>query len=269
MPNIKQIISLREKYAPIQKVNDSFNVNEAKKYIERQEIKKAFASEDFKPLLENINQTRYFSVTAKQQMPEIVKYFESNKKEWVVLMFIDITNFSSKTSNFSPEEITDILDGYYNELFPIIYKHGGEIEKIMGDGVICIFGKPFLKSNNYIDKYNKAQSCARDIIVKFKKTDNSVKIAFHSGEVMYYKTPTPFYEEYTMIGKPLTELYRLESISVNNSINFFAGYNYDRYIDESKITNNFKKSQYWTYNTENVRLKGLGHKTLCYFERAK
>lgn len=269
MPNIKQIISLREKYAPVQKINDSFSVSEAKKYIEGQELKKAFASESFKPLFENINQTKYFSVTAKQQQPDIVKYFERNKKEWVVLLFIDITNFSSRTSKSSPEEITVFLDNYYNELFPIIYKHGGEIEKIMGDGVICIFGKPFLKSNNYIDKYNKAQNCARDIIKKFKDTSNSVKIAFHSGQVMYYKTPTSFYEEYTMIGKTLTELYRLESISVNNSINFFAGSNYDKYIDESKITNNFKKSQYWTYNTENVRLKGLGNKTLCYFERAK
>lgn len=269
MPNIRQIISLRELYAPSQKISDSFSLNEAKNYLEGQELKKAFTSESFKPLLEDINQRKYFSVTAKQQVPEIVKYFESNKKEWVVLMFIDITNFSSKTSKFSPEEITGVLDNYYNKLFPIIYKHGGEIEKIMGDGVICMFGKPFLKSNNYIDKYNKAQSCARDVIVKFKETDNSVKIAFHSGEVMYYKTPTPFYEEYTMIGKPLTELYRLESISVNNSINFFAGSKYDRYIDESKIENNFKKSQYWTYNTENVRLKGLGNKTLCYFERAK
>lgn len=187
----------------------------------------------------------------------------------MVLLFIDITNFSSRTSKLSPEEITDILDGYYNDLFPIIYKHGGEIEKIMGDGVICIFGKPFLNTNDSVEKYNKAQSCARDIIVKFKGTDNSVKIAFHNGEVMYYKTPTSLYEEYTMIGKALTELYRLESISVDNSINFFADSYYDQLINKSKIKNNFKESEYWTCYTEGVKLKGLGVKTLCYFKRAK
>jgi len=269
MPNIKQIISLRERYAPVQKVNDSFSVNETKNYIEGQELKKAFASESFRPLFENINQTKYFSVTAKQQIPEIVKYFENNQKEWVVLLFIDITNFSTKTSKLSPEKITSILDDYYNDLFPIIYKHGGEIEKVMGDGIICIFGKPFLNTEDRVEKYNRAQSCARDIIVKFKETSNSVKIALHNGEVMYYKTPTSLYEEYTMIGKALTELYRLESISVNNSINFFAGSYYDQLIDKSKIKTNFKNSSFWTYYSESVKLKGLGSKTLCYFKRVK
>lgn len=184
-------------------------------------------------------------------------------------LFIDITNFSTKTSKSSPEEITILLDNYYSHLFPIIYKHGGEIEKIMGDGIICIFGKPFLNVKDNVEKYNRAQSCARDIIVKFKDTNYSVKIALHNGEVMYYKTPTSLYEEYTMIGKVLTELYRLESISENNSINFFAGSYYDQLINKSKIKTNFKKSPYWTHYSESVKLKGLGNKTLCYFRRVK
>ena len=42
-----------------------------------------------------------------------------------------------------------------------------------------------------------------------------------------YKNKTENYPEYTMIGKPLTELFRLESVSENNSINYFHISSYD------------------------------------------
>lgn len=88
MPNIKQIISLRERYAPKQKINDSFSINETRNYIEGQELRKAFASENLKPLFENINQRKYFSVTAEKQLPEIIK---------VSIYDNTLTNFANNT----------------------------------------------------------------------------------------------------------------------------------------------------------------------------
>ncbi len=107
-----------------------------------------------------------------------------------------------------------------------IYKHGGEIEKIIGDGIICIFGQPFL-TNSKTDLFSKADSCAKDLIMELKGSDKEVKIALHDGDIMYYKNKTENYPEYTMIGKPLTELFRLEGVSENNSINYYHVSQYD------------------------------------------
>ncbi len=224
MPNLQQIIALRKKYAPLQEISDSFNIQTKKlgDYLEFQELEKAFSVEHFQPLFEHIPKNKFFAVTAKKQTSNIVNYFEKQEKVHVVLLFIDITRFSSKTKSNSPQEVTERLDNYYRELMPIIYKHGGEIEKIMGDGIICIFGKPFLNFSDCNVKYRKAEECAREIINHFKNSSNEVKIALHDGPVIYYKTPTEYYEEYTMIGNTLTELYRLESVSISNSINYYT-----------------------------------------------
>ena len=266
MPNLRQIISLREKYASKERINDSFNIHEAKKHLEFEELQKAIASEDFKVLSENISITKYFSVTAKKQIPDIITYFEKQKKEWVVLLYIDITNFSSKTNELSSEDITQRLDNYYNTLIPIIYEYEGEIEKIMGDGIICIFGAPFLKANNNQEKYIKAESCARKVINTFRTTENDVKIALHDGQIIYYKTPTDYYKEYTMIGKVLTELYRLESVSIPNSINYFQGSTYDKLISGHSLGITIANKN-WASGHRNVILNGIGEKQFKFLTR--
>ena len=47
MPNLQQIIALRRKYAPLQEISDSFNIQtkELGDYLEFQELEKAFSVE--------------------------------------------------------------------------------------------------------------------------------------------------------------------------------------------------------------------------------
>lgn len=262
MPNLQQIIALRKKYIS-QRCNDSFSLeaNELGEYLEFQEIKKAFSSGKIGPINENIKQ-KYFSISTNQQTPDIIKYFEKQKEEEVVLLFIDIAHFSSKTSGYTAKEITSWLDDYYRILIPIIYDKGGEIEKIMGDGIICIFGKPFLNPQIENEEFIKAEDCARIIINKFKDTLSEVKIALHNGPVIYYKTPTEDYEEYTMIGNTLTELYRLESVSKSNSINYFMDCGYDLLTKQKQLGININNEHRWEYNYKNCALQGIGRKTV-------
>lgn len=259
MPNLQQIISLRKKYAPKQQINDDFNlgrnvIEERRKYIE---LEKAITSKQIQPLLENLRTQKEFSVTPEKQTSEIIEYFEKREKVNVVLLFIDITGFSTKTRYLSPIEVTNWLDDYYHKLMPIIYSAGGEIEKIMGDGIICIFGKPFLEVEDIKEKYIKAESCARKIIKKFFGTRNEVKIALHNGPVIYYKTPVEYYEEYTMIGNTLTELYRLESVSKKNSINYFAKSHYAKLTKYKALGINIKNETFWEYSNEYHKLQGI------------
>lgn len=217
MPNLRQIISLKEQYGSLsssdKQVKDFLN----KGLFENVAIQKSFSfNEEF--LYENFDVTK--------ATPKLIEYFNSKSREDVVLLFVDIANFSKITESKSGQFITSYLDDYYVEAFPIIYHYGGQIEKIMGDGIICVFGKPFINVN-WPEEFNRAELCAKSLIYKFKDTNMEVKVALHNGEITYYKTPGTEYEEYTMIGKPITELFRLESVSRTNSINFYAGTVYD------------------------------------------
>lgn len=207
MPNLLQIQGLRDKYLSKSKIS----------------------IRELKTLSENFNKSNYeikSSFSYQGLDDNIIRYFEEQKSAEVVMLFIDITNFSQKCKDLTNLQLSQYLDDFYDKTIPLIYAQGGEVEKILGDGIICVFGEPFLNSSKK-ELFEKADKAAKDIVIEFKNTDKEVKIALHDGWIMYYKQKNPNYKEYTMIGRPLTELYRLEGISENNAINFFSVSSYD------------------------------------------
>lgn len=241
MPNLLQIKALREKYT-------SNSV-----------IKKS----DIRLLSENFNKSK---VEIKSLFirnngdQDLIEYFENRKSAEVVLLFIDITSFSTKCSSLTNETLSLYLDNYYDTVIKSIYHHGGEIEKIIGDGIICVFGEPFL-NDTISNLFKKADACAKDIIIELKETTKEVKIALHHGKIMYYKNKSENYPEYTMIGKPLTELFRLESIAESNSINFFHVSPYQNMECSSdgvyKYSRNNTHSYWRKSNAKNFELQGV------------
>lgn len=226
MPNLKQVYELKEKFYSLE--NRDKRVLD---YLEKTEAKdvliKAFNTGR---LNEDVSERRMFSFINENlnpAKPELIKYFDEGKEEDVALLFIDITSFSKTISGWSSQKIKVYLDDYYERIIPIIYKHKGEIEKLMGDGIICVFGKPFLDVESPENVYH-AERCAEDVIKEFHNSNKNVKVAIHKGRITYYKVPGEDYGEYTMIGQPITELYRLESISIPNAVNFFTSSTYDK-----------------------------------------
>jgi class 3 adenylate cyclase len=68
--------------------------------------------------------------------PEFTIYFDYGLPADVVLLFIDVCDFSERYSDLNGEEIGEYFDKFYDIVIPIIYEFGGEIDKIMGDGII-------------------------------------------------------------------------------------------------------------------------------------
>lgn len=226
MPNLKQIYALKNEYFELKDIE-----RRALDYIEKTEAKDLFIKAfNTGRLDESVKEVRLFSFITENlnaDKPELIKYFDEAKEEDVALLFIDITSFSKTIANWSNAKIKSYLDDYYKRVIPIIYENGGEIEKLMGDGIICVFGKPFLEVDHPEYVYH-AEDCAEQVIKEFHDSDKNVKVAIHKGTINYYKVPGDHYGEYTMIGQPITELYRLESVSQPNSINFYDQSSYDK-----------------------------------------
>jgi hypothetical protein len=163
------------------------------------------------------------------------KYFINRQPADLVFLFIDICSFSTRFEHLDVNGTAKILNWYYDLVIPIIYKYGGEIDKIIGDGIICVFGPPFLSTSNS-QNIEKAEQCAKEIIEVTNPTDYYSKIAMHFGNIVYYNNTSVHYEDYTVVGKPITELFRLEGISIDKRLNYYGGVaeinNYHRGLDE-------------------------------------
>jgi adenylate cyclase len=69
-----------------------------------------------------------------------VKLQTERKK--LTIFFSDIKDFTSTTEQLQPEEITTLLNEYLTEMSVIATKHGGTIDKFVGDAMLVFFGDP-------------------------------------------------------------------------------------------------------------------------------
>ncbi len=60
----------------------------------------------------------------------------------VTIMFADIIGSTPLAAGLDPEDMRAILAGYFNLMAAQIRKHGGTVEKYIGDAVMAVFGLP-------------------------------------------------------------------------------------------------------------------------------
>lgn len=60
----------------------------------------------------------------------------------LVVFFSDIEGFTRLSDELEPEQLTDVLNQYLTEMSKIVLKHGGTIDKYIGDSVMVFFGDP-------------------------------------------------------------------------------------------------------------------------------
>ena len=170
--------------------------------------------------------------------PNIVAAFTSRSAYTVALVFIDIEDFSITTRDMDSDEILTFVESYYEVVIPEVYRQGGEVEKVMGDGVIAVFGPPF--GNGGDEGLLNAERCCANVIRQLQGTNMAVKCALHQGEIIYYPLGVGGYTEATMVGKAITELYRLEAMGKKDAIAFYSGTRYEEMKIESVLSHELR-----------------------------
>ena len=64
------------------------------------------------------------------------------KRKKLTIFFSDIIGFTSTTERMEPEDMTALLNNYLDRMSSIAIKHGGTIDKFIGDAVLIFFGDP-------------------------------------------------------------------------------------------------------------------------------
>lgn len=60
----------------------------------------------------------------------------------ITVLFSDIRGFTSISEAIGPEQVVNLLSDYFGQVTHIVFKHGGTIDKFIGDAVFAIFGAP-------------------------------------------------------------------------------------------------------------------------------
>ena len=103
------------------------------------------------------------SQLSKYLSPQVYKSIFSGKKnvkieayrKKLTVFFSDIKGFTEITDRLEPEVLSSLLNSYLNEMSQIALKHGGTIDKFVGDAILIFFGDPETKGEK-----EDAKACA-------------------------------------------------------------------------------------------------------------
>ena len=56
------------------------------------------------------------------------------------VLFADLTGFTQLVQTVEPEIVFQVVRPLLDDLAAITHRHGGEIQQVLGDGFICVFG---------------------------------------------------------------------------------------------------------------------------------
>lgn len=164
------------------------------------------------------------------------------------ILFADINDFSYFVNNYSPKNIVNFLNYYFEEMSKIALKYGGTIDKFVGDEIMVIFGSPLPQK----DHAEKAIKAGKEMVRKMKKISREYKLGTRglsvgiatgkvvSGNIGYKKRM-----DYTVVGKKVNLASRLTSAAGKNQI----------FVDKTTM----KNSKNFTFVSMGKRnIKGFG-----------
>jgi adenylate cyclase len=133
----------------------------------------------------------------------------------VAVMFVDFRSFTSGARDRPPQEVVDRLDGAFAVLVDILDRHGGIVNKFLGDGFLALFGAPLAAD----DAAHRAVAAAREMLVANDRANKAtswplrIGIGIHIGEVVAGSIGSPRRKEYTVIGDTVNFAARLEALN--------------------------------------------------------
>ena len=69
-------------------------------------------------------------------------------RKTVTILFTDIVNSSRLGLSLDPEALRNLLTRYFGELSAVVQRHGGIVEKYIGDAIMAVFGVPLLHEDD-------------------------------------------------------------------------------------------------------------------------
>ncbi len=141
-----------------------------------------------------------------------------------VIWLSDMRGFTSMADRLPPQKLVDLLNRYFDCQVPAILRHGGEVLKFIGDGLLAIF--PLAENTaDAREACDCALATARETQVNIDAIDtladipsaNGIRfgLALHIGEVLYGNIGSGNRLDFTCIGPAVNLAARLEKLAAN------------------------------------------------------
>lgn len=138
-----------------------------------------------------------------------------SSRKFLTTFFSDVRGFTAAAERMEPEELVSELNDYFSEMTEIVFKHGGTLDKYVGDAVMVFFGDPIPQD----DHAERAVRMGLEMLERmraledhwFRRYDEVFKIGIgiSTGWVTVGDIGSPARSDYTVLGNQVNLASRL------------------------------------------------------------
>ncbi|MFQ5843766.1 MAG: CHASE2 domain-containing protein, partial [Planctomycetota bacterium] len=138
------------------------------------------------------------------------------RKELTVL-FSDIQGFTARTASMAPAEVQELLNEYFEAMVEVVFRHGGTLDKFIGDGLMVFFGDPEPQADHAL----RCVRAAVEMQARLGELNRSwrargrepveIRIGVNTGPMVVGNMGSPLRLSYTVLGAAVNLAQRLEA----------------------------------------------------------
>lgn len=134
----------------------------------------------------------------------------------ITVLFSDIRGFTTLSETAAPEDVVALLNRYFTRQVEIIFKHGGTLDKFIGDGIMAFWGAP----TAYPDHARRAVEASLEMSAALDEFRDElgalggaldIGIGLHTGKAVVGFIGSDERLDYTAIGDTVNSASRIES----------------------------------------------------------
>ena len=167
---------------------------------------------------ERANLARYFSPNVVEQLSGNDEPLTRVHTQDVAVLFADIVGFTTYADGRDPTEVIGTLRQFHERMEREVFRHGGTLDKYLGDGLMATFGTPFTGDSDALN----ALRCARGMIGSITELNRErsgrneppiqVSVGLHYGQVVLGDIGLNRLE-FAVIGTTVNAASRLEALT--------------------------------------------------------
>lgn len=140
----------------------------------------------------------------------------SDERRVVTVVFADLVGYTTLSEHVDPERVKRIVDGAFRRLIADVDRFGGQVDKLLGDGLLALFGAPIAHE----DDPGRAVRTALEMhatLARFVEDEPDIdrrlqlRVGVNTGEVVVGSVPGT--DDYTAMGDVVNVASRLQSMA--------------------------------------------------------
>ena len=160
---------------------------------------------------ENPERSRFCGMCGAALVPAAAKPREERKV--VTILFTDLVGSTARAEGLDPEDVSATLSAYYAQLRAELERHGGTVEKFIGDAVMAVFGAPVAHEDD-AERAVRAALAIRDSIGE----ELQIRTAVNTGEALVALGAKPGEGDAMVAGDVVNTAARLQGAAPVNGI---------------------------------------------------